>query len=248
MFRRSFWLGSALVLVGCLQGCKDQGANHAVAAASHAASAPAAAPSLAEDAALARFKREIVKSDHIPDDLLRLYHMQAQHASNEKEGADVDAMLGLKIIAPDELPSLLSNDYLSEQDLKNPDVRANVKAVEEVFAYCTFVATDDDSNLIGYWRGPENLPLDQAPIVQFDTEGQFALLDGKHLTEAVAAQVAFDDHKQFSELKAAFEKMGIVFSGDRYDALASPKGAFRESPSAMHQRLYEKYLAEETKK
>lgn len=241
----------ALAAACTLQACKtlDVGQSSSVSIASGVAStvpSGPSGPSLGTDEALTRFKREILQSADIPPDLLRLYETETRRVPNVHEYVDAYEMLGLELIVPGALPSLMTNDYLSEEDLKNPDIRANVKAVDEVFAHCTFVATDDNGNLIGYWRGPEKLPLDQAPVVRFDTEGQFTLLDGLHITEAVAADMTFEDDEKFSELRAAFEKMGVAFSSSHRDTLARHAHPPSESPDEMHQRLYEKYLAVQT--
>jgi hypothetical protein len=62
---------------------------------------------------------------------------------------------------------------------------ANVTAINEVLATITFIAESDDGDMIGYWHGPERTPIDAAPIVKLDTEGQFDLMRGRALSEAM---------------------------------------------------------------
>ena len=49
----------------------------------------------------------------------------------------------------------------------------------------TIVAESEDGDMIGYWHGPERTPIGDAPIVKFDTEGTFGLMQGRRLSEAM---------------------------------------------------------------
>lgn len=46
--------------------------------------------------------------------------------------------------------------YLTEADLRNPDIVGNVRAIDEVCEMVSFVAETDGGELIGYWRGPND--------------------------------------------------------------------------------------------
>ena len=87
--------------------------------------------------------------------------------------------------------------YLSADDLANPDIAANVKAIAEVCDLIAFVGSDEDGNYFGYWRGPKRESITASPIVRFDSEGQFNLCAGSTFAEAILVSQTFDP-KQFT--------------------------------------------------
>src|SRR4051794_27154531 len=56
----------------------------------------------------------------------------------------------------------LDNSYLSPDALKKPEIRAAVRATEDVCRMSSFVIASEDSNFLGYWRGPARLPIERA--------------------------------------------------------------------------------------
>ncbi|GLW90355.1 hypothetical protein [Actinokineospora globicatena] len=50
----------------------------------------------------------------------------------------------VRLLADGERPEALGTDYLSAEDLANPDIAANVRAIEETAALITWVADDPD--------------------------------------------------------------------------------------------------------
>lgn len=105
--------------------------------------------------------------------------------------------LGVTFLPPGGRPeALLDTSYLTDADRANPGIMANVAAIEETAALVAWVAVERQRAL-GYWRGPESTPLDAAPLVEFDSEGQFRLAGATSVTEFYAFQleewVAGDD-------------------------------------------------------
>jgi len=86
---------------------------------------------------------------------------------------------------------------------------ANIAAIDTVNSYIVYVAQDDEHNIYGYWISPEGYTLAEAPIVRFDTEGQYSLLSGRNLTEALLGAVKEDDDELFTEMRSALEAYGI---------------------------------------
>jgi hypothetical protein len=131
----------------------------------------------------------------------------------------------------------LDTSYLTEEDRRNPDIMANVRAIADVCRYVAFIATCDDDEYLGYWRGPGLAPVAGAPLVVLDNEGQFGVC-GSTFTEAVLNRSQGEEH--FNELRDWLRSLGIeVREGSRYD-WTSPM--IEVPPDRMHRELYDRYL------
>ena len=191
-----------------------------------------------------RFKQEVAGTDNLPHDLEVL-----AWATITDAGTPFDE-LGLFAILPDEKDELLDelvfgHDYLSEDERADPDIQANIAAVEQVARMITFVARDDDGNLYGYWHGKSNRPLEDAPIVQYDTEGQFDIMPGASLTEAFAAWYCYDNDEWFDEIKQGFAELDVDFICDSWQAVYDSAEEWADDPAELHNEMYD---AERAKK
>lgn len=140
----------------------------------------------------------------------------------------------------DEDVALVSHSYLSKEDKKNKAILATVSAIDDVFKYITFVMEVTNHDLVGYWHGPENLEITESAIILYDTEGQFSILNGKNISEAIVGNYLFDQDDEFMEFKTRFEKCGIQIASKWSDLLElEPK----TNPSKLYDKLYEEYLA-----
>lgn len=186
------------------------------------------------------FQKEVLKGQTVPDDLRHLFRMQMLWPDDDSSTVyDPLAALNCRIIMPGEKIGILDKSYLSAKDKKNPDIMANVKAIDEVCSFITFAAYTDDSSLIGYWHGPEKTPIEKAPIVLLDTEGQFSQLNGKNLTEALLS-IASLKKNEFKKYAEWFSDFHISIKAESQDNFSPwPKSA--GSPQKIHQDLYEKY-------
>ena len=124
--------------------------------------------------------------------------------------------------------------YLSEKDRQDPDIMANVAAIGVVMAHIVFVAELPDSTYLGYWRGRSKRAIAASPIVVYDSEGQFSLIPGASIAEAILA-TAYDEDN-FMELKTLLESMGIAIAASSIDDLAMPD--VDDDPGALHRELY----------
>jgi hypothetical protein len=87
--------------------------------------------------------------------------------------------------------------YLSEQDRANPDIMANVDAMAATNRLIAWFARDSEG-FVGLWRGPENRPLLEAPIVRLDSEGQYSIV-AKSVGDYLAISAdgdSFDDNRE----------------------------------------------------
>jgi hypothetical protein len=131
---------------------------------------------------------------------------------------------------------LLSGSYLNDNDRQNADIMANVAAINDVLAMITFVAESEDGDMIGYWHGPERTPIAAAPIVKYDTEGQFDLMQGRNVSEAMLGNYTFDDDERFADGRAWLADCGIETEASNWHDLSTPTAA--TVPNKLHRALY----------
>lgn len=131
--------------------------------------------------------------------------------------------------------------YLSEAERKQPDIAANIRAIDGVCAKIVFIAALEDSEYMGYWIGPNNRTVADSPLVVLDNEGQFHLCCGTTFVEAILERTC--DQELFDELKGWFKSLGISVSAQSVDDLQEPTDD--HDPTDLHTELYERYLAGE---
>ena len=149
---------------------------------------------------------------------------------------------GVRLLADDEQPAALDTGYLTAEDLVNPDIAANVRAIEETAALITWVAEDEDEGqAFGYWRGPTGLPLAAAPVVSLDDEGQFQLLRGTNLSEALSDEYGQWTDDGYPALVAKCRSHGVTISADDPDEL--PELTVSPTPAEHHVARYRELLA-----
>jgi len=144
--------------------------------------------------------------------------------------------LGFALLMPGRDYPLLTGSYLNDRDRQNPDIMANVAAINDVLALITMVAESEDGDMIGYWHGPERTPIGKAAIVKLDTEGMFGLMQGRSLSEAMLGNAPFDDAERFSEARAWLAGCGIEIDANGRRGLSTPEASTR--PDKLHEMLY----------
>ncbi len=149
---------------------------------------------------------------------------------------------GLRLLADGEQPQALDTSYLTPEDLANPDIAANTTAIRETAALVTWAAeNEDDGVAFGYWRGPAGLSLDVAPVVAFDTEGQFELLRGTSLSEALTDEYGQWSEEDYAALVSKCRAQGVTISADDPDDLVEPE--VTPTPAEHHETRYRELLA-----
>ncbi|MEG9226461.1 hypothetical protein [Aeromicrobium sp. Sec7.5] len=147
----------------------------------------------------------------------------------------------LRFPADGERPAALDTGYLTDEDRANPDIAASTRAMEETTALITWVAENVEEGVaFGYWRGPGGLPLDAAPVVALDTEGQLELLRGATLSEALVDEYGQWSHEDYTALVAECRSRGVAISADDPDDLLEPD--VTPTPSEHHEARYRELL------
>lgn len=191
----------------------------------------------------------LLGGQNVPPDLQRLIQIRAlRDTDGFALPSDALAATGFDLIVPDHLPALLSHSYINERDRADPDIMANIRAFDEVFTLSAFVAVGDNDEVVGYWQGPDNVPLNQAPFVILNTEGQFSLLSGATITEAMviySLQTRFDEAEsqcRFKEMCENFRVVGIDMA--IRDISSVKEHSTRVGPAEIHSVAFTKFWAE----
>lgn len=173
-------------------------------------------------------KEQLSKMD-IPMDLKSLINNYdgCEHLLDEMES---------RFFEDDEDICLITHSYLNDEDKNNKEIMNNISAINEVFKYISFVMETVNGDIIGYWHGLENQEITNSHIVLYDTEGQFSILNGSNLTEALVGNYLFDDNEAFLEFQKEFKDCGIEIVS-KWDDLFEPK--LKVTPESLHAEKYE---------
>jgi hypothetical protein len=88
---------------------------------------------------------------------------------------DVLERIGFEFVGDPSWPEPSDTSYLNDADRANPDIMANVDAMDATNKLIAWFGRDDEG-FVGLWRGPANVSLPRAPVVRLDTEGQYSLV------------------------------------------------------------------------
>jgi len=167
-----------------------------------------------------------LKGQRCPDDLIIVI----------EKCRDILEELGIKIEGDFAWAPWADKSYLTETDLQDPEIVGNIRAIDEVCEMVSFVAESDEGEFIGYWRGPDETPINEAGIVYYDTEGMFYLC-GSRFVDALF--VLCSEYDEFEELKSRLEQNGIALEYDSEDDIPIPN--MDVTPDAIHTAKYEEY-------
>ncbi len=178
---------------------------------------------------LSQFSQNRLNGEPVPDDVKALL---ANHDElSERTEVELNWNKGW---AP-----WLDTSYLSAEERANPDIAANVLAIQEVCGMIAFIGVDEDDNYFGYWRGPKKRPIAKSPLVRLDNEGQFRLLAGSTFAEAILIDQTFDE-EQFSEFRDWLGSLDITIHWETPDDATYPKE--NDQPDGLHKELYYRHL------
>lgn len=115
------------------------------------------------DAILAAFSTHRLGGDRVPVDLAILLPHRDELAQRT----------GIRLNWDKDWAPWLDTSYLRDEERADPGIAANLRAMEEVCSLIAFVAQEEDDQYVGFWRGRDNLPIAECPLVFLDNEGQF---------------------------------------------------------------------------
>lgn len=152
------------------------------------------------------------------------------------DGIELLQALGVEVNGDASRKPWADKSYLTESDLADPDIAANVRAIDDTFEHINFVARMEDEIYIGYWRGPQQAPLEVCPLVSYDSEGQFHLCGGRFV-EAFFF-VSFDD-VGLEDFRSGCRELGIELPFESIDDIATP--VIDPDPKTFHLARYYEY-------
>ena len=182
-----------------------------------------------------KFQETILKGQEIPNDLDQLLNNKCALSILEKHN--------FKILDEQSLQEELSHSYLNEEDKKNSDIMANIKAIDAVFKKCTFFAKYDSyfySLLLGYWQENDTIEISNAPLIVYNNEGEFSLLYDYNIIESLLADITMEDEDKYEEFKKKFKNCNIKLKEIWDLEIKNPNVL----PEDLHSKLYEKFSKE----
>lgn len=120
---------------------------------------------------------------------------------------------------------------LTDEDRSNPETMDNVDAMNHTNRLIAWFGRDMEG-FVGLWRGPDNLPLENAPVVRLDTEGQYAIV-ARTIGDYIAISVDEDD---FDDAREALVDAGFDVSESAAAIWASIEDL--EDPNEFRGKLY----------
>ena len=125
--------------------------------------------------------------------------------SKQAELAGIIDALELQLVDDPRWGEPSDTSYLSARDRADPDIMANVEAMTATNMLIDWFGRDMEG-FVGFWRGPEGLPAETAPVVRLDTEGQYALI----ATTVGDFLLVSADHDDFASNHAALVVAGFT--------------------------------------
>jgi len=178
-------------------------------------------------ATLDRVSGNCLRSQSAPADLRRLW--QAQLGS-DTEVLDAAALVLVDTLAPDFFEGYRAQDGLDPE---------YVSGYLRMFEQIAFIGQDGGGALPGYWLGEGRCPVETAPIVELDNEGQFSLL-GTDLSEALLLRAG--NRMGFSKTRAWLEARGLVIGANSQEDIWHKLEAFPD-PNAQADRYFDEEQA-----
>ncbi|MGN9907432.1 hypothetical protein ACTMTJ_07720 [Phytohabitans sp. LJ34] len=177
----------------------------------------------------------------VPDDLRRLVAIQAARPAGEQRARDPLLHTRTVIFEPGESDALLDHSYLNENDRADPDIMANIAAIDTVLPHAAWIGTLVDGDVVGYWLHPDE-PVGEPPlVVTFSTEGEFDIQPGESLVEAVIYHYAGYQDDRFAAAAELYEAHGLPIAARRADDLPHRRAVV--DPAALHSKRYEEECA-----
>lgn len=184
---------------------------------------------------------ERLRGRPVPDDLRRLVAIQAERPADAAGSRDPLLHTRTVIFEPGESDALLDHSYLNDNDRADPDIMANVAAIDAVLPHAAWIGTLLDGDVVGYWLHPEE-PVDEPMlVVTFSTEGEFDIQPGESLVEAVIYHYAGYTDDQFAAVAELYEAGGLPVAARRADDLPFRRAVV--SPGVLHGERYEEERA-----
>ena len=113
---------------------------------------------------------------------------------------------------------------------------AHAQAMADMVRCSAFVAEDDiTSAAIGYWFGPDRIPIETAPLLRFDTDFNFSIVPGNNIAEAILVIASRGNDRTFCELRDDLNGLGLNIAAQSIRDVQPRECAIL--PQAAYQKL-----------
>ena len=177
----------------------------------------------------------------MPDDLRRLLNLQWRDAaSGRSNGLLKDA--GVTFLDGGRMPGLVAAVCAGRDDLEGAARLACAQAMGDMVRYSAFVAEDAAGDAIGYWFSPDRIPIETSPLLRFDTDGNFSILPGIGVAEAILVIASRDNNLTFSKLRDYLNEQGLNITARTIQDVQRRECSLL--PQATYQQLIQAYSAD----
>jgi len=187
-----------------------------------------------------RYSAQHLGGRTVPDDLRKLLKLQWRDATDGRNNRLRSA--GVTLI-DNSLPKLLIAACAGRDDLGGATRLAYAQAMADMVRSSGFVAEDDTTgDAIGYWFGPDRIPIEVTPLLRFDTDFNFSILLGNNIAEAILVVASRGDHRTFCELRDHLNELGLNIAARSIEDVQPRTCAI--PPQAAYQQLIRAYSAD----
>ena len=102
---------------------------------------------------LSAFSKNYLNDEPVPDDL-------AKSLTHNDEFFEIT---GIRLLSDADEQPWNDISYLSPQELEDPDIASNVRAMTETNRLIAFFAVSEDDRCYGFWRGPQGRSIADSP-------------------------------------------------------------------------------------
>ena len=177
----------------------------------------------------------------MPDDLRRLLNLQWRDAaSGRSDNLLKDA--GVTFFDGGRMPRLIAAVCTGRDDLEGAARLAYAQAMGDMVRYSGFVAEDAAGDAIGYWFSPDRIPIETAPLFRFDSDGNFSILPGNGVAEAILVIASRDNNLTFSKLRDYLNEQGLNITARTIQDVQRRECSLL--PQATYQQLIQAYSAD----
>jgi hypothetical protein len=176
----------------------------------------------------------------MPDDLRRLLELQWHDAASGTVNRLKTA--GAIFLEHDGLPALIESECKGRNNLEGITRLAYAQAMADMIRYSGFVAEDVDGSAIGYWFGPDRVPIEVAPLMYFDTTGDFSVRRGDGIAEAVLVIASHGNDRAFSDLRDYLNEHGLRITAQTIRDIQQPECS--PLPQVTYRQLIQSYSAD----
>ena len=176
----------------------------------------------------------------VPDDLRKLLNLQWRDAA-AGSSANLLKDAGVTFLDGGRMPGLIAAVCTGREDLEGAARLAYAQAMGDMVRYSAFVAEDAAGDAIGYWFSPDRIPIETAPLLRFDTDGNFSILPGNGIAEAILVVASRDNNLTCSKLRNYLNEQGLNITARTIKDVQRRECSLL--PQATYQQLIQAYSA-----